>query len=90
MLEEAPSKGFAFAYDQIVSTGELISTRIISAYLALNGIDNTWLDARDVIATDNNYREGNIDWEATHKLCIDKFMPLLPSPGRINSRHCCT
>ncbi len=82
VLEEEPAKGFAFAYDQIVSTGELISIRIISAYLALNGVDNTWLDARDVIATDNNYREGNINWETTQKLCQEKFIPLLPSPGK--------
>ena len=82
VLEEEPSRGFAFAYDQIVSTGELISTRIISAYLSLNGVENSWLDARDVIATDNNYREGKINWEATQKLCLEKFPPLLPSPGK--------
>jgi len=82
VIEEEPAKGFAFAYDQIVSTGELISTRIISAYLALNGVENNWLDARDVIATDNNYREGNINWETTQKLCKEKFIPLLSAPGK--------
>ena len=82
VLEEEPSKGMAFAYDQIVSTGELISTRIISAYLSLSGIDHTWLDARDVIQTDNNYREGNVNWELTEKLCRDKVMPLISLPGK--------
>jgi aspartate kinase len=82
VLEEEPSKGFAFAYDQIVSTGEMISTRIISAYLALSGVENTWLDARDVILTDNNYREGNINWEMTQKLCEKSITPLLSGNGK--------
>ena len=82
VLEEEPSKGFAFSYDQIVSTGEMISTRIISAYLALSGVENTWLDARDVILTDNTYREGNINWEMTQKLCEEKITPLLSGNGK--------
>ncbi|MBL0341493.1 MAG: aspartate kinase [Bacteroidetes bacterium] len=65
VLEEEAAKGYAFAYDQIVSTGELISTRIISAYLRQAGINNTWLDARDIIQTDNNYREGEVNWAVT-------------------------
>ena len=68
VLEEEPAKGYDFAYDQIVSTGELISTRIISEYLKVSGVDNYWLDARDVIQTDNSYREANVNWELTEKL----------------------
>ena len=81
VVEEEPSKGLDFAYDQIVSAGELISTRIISAYLSLSGIDHTWMDARDVIQTDNNYREGNINWELTEKLCNEKLIPLTNKAG---------
>lgn len=82
VLEEEPAKGYAFAYDQIVSAGELISTRIISAYLEQSGIRNTWLDARDIIQTDNNYREGNVNWDVTTSLTIEKIPALLN--GEIN------
>ena len=68
LVEEELSKGYAFAYDQIVSHGELISTRIVSTYLNENNIPNEWLDARDVIQTDNTYREGKINWNLTEKL----------------------
>lgn len=65
ILEETPSKGFDFCYDQIVSAGELISTRIISEYLNICGLENQWMDARDLIHTDNTYREAAVDWELT-------------------------
>jgi aspartate kinase len=32
------------------------------------GVENNWLDARDVIRTDNTYREANIDWETSSQL----------------------
>lgn len=66
-VEELP-RSYSFIYDQIVSIGELVSTAIIRAYLNDIGIKNTWLDARSCIQTDNNYRQGNIDWELTDKL----------------------
>jgi aspartate kinase len=72
-LEEPLSKGYDFAYDQVVSAGELISTRIVNAYLEENGIKNSWLDARDVIPTDNTYREGKVDWQLAVKLCNEKI-----------------
>jgi len=47
-------------YDRLVSFGELISTRIISAYLIESGINNRWLDMRGLIVTDSNFREANV------------------------------
>ena len=55
----------SFVYDQIVSLGELLSTRIVSAYLNTQGIANEWLDVRQLIRTDNTYREGQIQWKTT-------------------------
>jgi aspartate kinase len=77
VMEDGTSKGYAFIYDQIVSQGELISTKIISAYLNGNEFANSWMDARDVIQTDNTYREGKIDWELTAKLVSEKIPALL-------------
>ena len=66
-LRRNKSPNYNFVYDQVVSCGEMISSKILSEYL--NGIQfkNTWLDARDYIKTDSSYREGNIDWEETQK-----------------------
>jgi len=48
-------------YDQVVSTGELQSTRIVSAYLRHAGIDNHWMDITQLLRTDANYRDANVD-----------------------------
>lgn len=56
-----------FVYDQVVSCGEMISSKILSEYLTDIQFRNTWIDARDYIKTDSNYREGNINWEETQK-----------------------
>jgi aspartate kinase len=66
--ETARSKGYAFAYDQLVSQGELLSTKIISSWLNENGISNQWIDARDFLITDNTYRDAKINWAETEKL----------------------
>lgn len=62
-LSMAPSSSYDFDYDQIVSFGELLSTTLISGYLNLAGISNTWLDARRLVRTDSVFREGHVDWE---------------------------
>jgi aspartate kinase len=65
ILEDAPHPDYDFNYDQIVSVGELVSTKIVSAYLNFKGLDNQWIDARGYIQTDNTYREGQVDWTKT-------------------------
>lgn len=64
-LERNKSPKHSFVYDQVVSFGELLSTTIISHYLNDVNIKNTWLDVRQLIKTDSNYREGNIIWNET-------------------------
>ena len=62
------SENYDYEYDQIVSIGEIISSRILSAYLNSAGIDNRWIDARAIIRTDNTYRDARIDWDKTVEL----------------------
>ena len=62
------SPDYNFVYDQVVGYGELVSTKIVSAYLNEIGIKNNWIDVRDYIKTDNYYRNANIDWKATQNL----------------------
>ena len=68
LLHDKPVKDFDYYYDQIVCVGELISTCIISYYLNELGIKNTLLDVRDILKTDNNFREATVNWEKTIEL----------------------
>ncbi|WP_027137912.1 aspartate kinase [Gaetbulibacter saemankumensis] len=67
-LKSNKSPDYNFVYDQIIGYGELVSTTIISAYLNSINIKNNWLDARDIIKTDTNYRSAHVNWETTQKL----------------------
>lgn len=64
-VEEEQIKSYDYEYDQIVSAGEMLSTRIVAAYLKSLGLSVVWLDARDLIRTDDTFREGNVDWDFT-------------------------
>ena len=62
------SRDHSFIYDQVVCFGELISTKIISFYLELEGIKNYWLDVRECLKTDSYYRNAVLNWNETEKL----------------------
>jgi len=62
------SPNYSFVYDQVVGYGELLSTTIVSMYLNEVGITNYWMDIRDFIKTDDNYRDGRVNWEKTQQL----------------------
>lgn len=78
MIEEEPHDDPDFIYDQIVSIGELVSSRIVMAYLNKVGLKSKWLDARGYIQTDNTYREGLVDFNKTCEL-IQQDIPQLLS-----------
>jgi aspartate kinase len=59
------SPDYSFVYDQTIGFGELVSTTIVSYYLNHNGVQNSWLDVRELIKTDNYYRDAKVQWEAT-------------------------
>ena len=84
LLHDKPQKEPALAagrydyyYDQVVCIGELLSTTIISFYLNEIGINNKWIDVRDVIRTDDNFRDANIDWEFTSSNVSNTVAPLI-------------
>ena len=72
-LKSNKSPDYNFVYDQVIGYGELVSTRIISAYLNETGFQNDWLDVREFIKTDNYYRRANVHWEDTQALINKKF-----------------
>ena len=61
------SPDYNFVYDQTVGYGELVSTTIISHYLNHKGIKNNWLDVRELIKTNTNYRNAKVEWSSTQR-----------------------
>ncbi|MBS1666267.1 MAG: aspartate kinase [Bacteroidetes bacterium] len=76
LLHDKPQRGYDYYYDQIVCMGELLSTAIISAFLNEEGLVNEWLDVRDILRTDNNFRDANIDWDFTDKKSNEIIAPI--------------
>lgn len=54
-------------YDRLVSYGEILSTRIVSAYFTERGIDHDWLDMRRLLVTDSNFRAANVRMDDSQK-----------------------
>ena len=69
------SQNFSLEYDQIVSLGEVLSSSILSAYLSENDFPAMWIDARELIQTDNNFQEANVDWIKTEIAISKKILP---------------
>jgi aspartate kinase len=76
LLHDKPQKNYDYYYDQIVCIGELLSTMVISHYLNEIGIENKWIDVRDIIRTNNNFRDANINWEFTSSRVQSSIVPL--------------
>lgn len=81
VLEESPYDNYDYMYDQIVSIGEVVSSLLVAAYLETIGIPAKWLDARDVIITDNHFREGWVLWPQTRERMERTVRPLIQSGG---------
>jgi aspartate kinase len=79
MFEQPFPDNYSFAYDQIVSLGEVISSHIVAAFLFEQGLSASWADARKLIRTDNQYQEGNVDWKKTEELILSRFSPVFSS-----------
>ena len=67
IVNEEPMDHYDFIYDQVVSFGEILSTKIVSAFLQDQGVENVWLDARKLVCTDNTYREAKVNWNVTQE-----------------------
>ncbi len=78
ILEDPVIDPYDYVYDQIVSIGELASTKVVCQYLIDQGIKAKWLDVRDIILTDNTHREAKVDWVSTQKRS-NKIKTLLES-----------
>lgn len=66
-LQHNKSPNYNFVYDQIVSLGEVLSTTVVSYYFNSRGLKNQWIDVRELIKTDNTYRDAIVNWDLTQK-----------------------
>ena len=76
LLHDKPVREYDYYYDQIVCSGELLSTSMMSDYLNETGVTNKWIDVRDIIRTDDNFRDANVDWAFTQQKITDTIEPL--------------
>lgn len=81
LLNDKPVRDFDYYYDQVVCMGELMSTCIVSHYLNETGVINTWVDVRDILRTDDNFRDANVNWEITK----DKVTLMMDSGHEANA-----
>ena len=72
-LARNTSQRYNYVYDQIICFGELLSTKIVSAYLTKIGIENKWFDVRNYIKIDSNYRDAKVDWVLTKETISNKL-----------------
>lgn len=76
-IDGADTSRFDYSYDQVVCLGELMSTRIFCYYLQQEGMDFEWLDARDIIRTDDTYRDAKVDLAYSQARVDETVTPLL-------------
>lgn len=76
LLHDKPVREYDYYYDQVVCSGELLSTAMMSAYLNEAGIINKWVDVRDIVRTDDNFRDAGIDWNFTAQKVNEEVLPL--------------
>ena len=77
LLHDKPVREYDYYYDQVVCCGELLSTSLVSIYLNEAGIKNKWVDVRDIVRTDDNFRDAYVDWNFTQQKVKDDIEPLL-------------
>ena len=76
LLHDKPVREYDYYYDQIVCCGELLSTAMVSIYLNESGIKNKWVDVRDIVRTDDNFRDAYVDWNFTQQKIKADIEPL--------------
>jgi aspartate kinase len=81
MLHDKPIQPYDYYYDQVVCLGELFSTILLTHVFRETGLNTGWIDIRDVLKTDDNFRDAGILWEETAQLTQSILKPLLLQEG---------
>ncbi len=75
-LEDLPKDTF-FAYDNVVSFGELLSGHMAAYLLSEKNLPVKLTDARKLIVTDENFTSANVNWRYTQKTIEARVKPEL-------------
>lgn len=78
-IDDAGAHKYDYTYDQVVCIGELMSTRIFAFYLQQQGMPVEWIDIRDIIRTDDTYRDARVDDDYSQQQVQEKLLPILQS-----------
>jgi aspartate kinase len=76
LLHDKPVRSFDYYYDQVVCIGEMLSSSIVSMFLNSVDVNSQWVDVRDIIRTDDNFRDARIDWSFTAQRVNEYILPL--------------
>lgn len=83
LLHDKPLKDYNYYYDQIVCSGELLSSTLISFFLNEEKLPNQWVDVRDILRTDDTFRDAKVDWKVSQKNVEEKLFPLFQNSNFI-------
>jgi aspartate kinase len=73
LLEDFPDR----TYDRIVSYGEILSSRIVHRFLEEDRFPIHWKDARQLIRTDSDYKQADVNWSLTQEQIETELQPIL-------------
>lgn len=76
LLYDRPVRTFDYYYDQIVSSGELLSSMLLYFLLLENDVNVVWRDVRDLLRTDQQFRNAGIDWAFSERQIRGQILPL--------------
>ncbi len=76
-ISEPPASNYNYEYDRIVSTGEIVSTQIISHYLNREGVQNRLYPAQKLVITDANFRDAQVDWISSTRAIQEQLLPYI-------------
>lgn len=77
LLHDTPTQSNDYYYDQIVCIGELLSSTILSAYLSEIKLKSTFIDIRDVIKTNQQFKSAKVHIAASTEKAIANMLPLI-------------
>ena len=76
-IDDSDPEKYDYTYDQIVGIGELLSTTIFNQYLNQSGLTFDWVDVRDIVRTDETFRDAKVDYQYSEKQCANIIAPIL-------------
>ncbi len=65
IMSDLRGNDYDFSYDQLVSQGEILSTRIVDKWLSNLKLNSEWIDIRGILITDNKFRDAGVIWDET-------------------------